>query len=122
MTQPTELEKKIWEILDKTGMNPMLQPSTCDRILAAVNRFSKIRIIKDLPFCDDNSYGYDEHGLCLECGLEQKTTNIEITAKEYLKTVGKDDRIVNREDLPEFWVYISDLMEGYAQEKNKNLD
>jgi len=69
---------------------------------------------------ENSSQAFD---LALEyCNLKPIKTNSEITAKEYLKTVGKDDRIVNRDDLPEFWVYISDLMEGYAQEKTKKMD
>ena len=75
MEQATELEKRIWKILDNTGMNPMLQPTTCGRILAVVNKLSKARVIESLPFCDDDSYGYDEIGLCNECGLEQKPKN-----------------------------------------------
>jgi len=73
MEQPTEIEKRIWKILDDTGMNTMLQPTTCDRILAVVNKLSKARVIESLPYCDDDSYGYDELGLCLECGLERKS-------------------------------------------------
>jgi hypothetical protein len=71
MTKPTEIEKRIWEILDNTGMNPMLQPATCDRILAVVNKLSSQRVF-NVDYCDDDSYGVDDIGLCKECGLEIK--------------------------------------------------
>lgn len=41
-------------------------------------------------------------------------------AKEYLKRTGIDNRVINREDLPEYWKRPSDLMEEYHQEQVKN--
>ena len=35
-------------------------------------------------------------------------------AKDYLKKIGITDRVLNREDLPEYWKSISQLMEEYA--------
>lgn len=35
-------------------------------------------------------------------------------AKEYLKTIGIQDVVLNKEDLPEYWKSISSLMEDYA--------
>lgn len=38
-------------------------------------------------------------------------------AKEYLKKIRIEDRVVNREDLSEYWKSISQLMEDYHQSK-----
>jgi hypothetical protein len=35
-------------------------------------------------------------------------------AKDYLKKIGITDRVLNREDLPEYWKSISQLMEEFA--------
>ncbi len=35
-------------------------------------------------------------------------------AKDYLKKIGITDRVLNREDQPEYWKSISQLMEEYA--------
>jgi len=39
---------------------------------------------------------------------------MEATAKEYLKKIHIDDRVLNREDLQEYWKSASALMEEYA--------
>ena len=41
-------------------------------------------------------------------------------AEEYLKKIGIDNRIINREDLQEYWKRPSDLMEEYHREQVKN--
>jgi uncharacterized OB-fold protein len=35
-------------------------------------------------------------------------------AKKYLEKIGITDRVLNREDLPQYWKSISQLMEEYA--------
>lgn len=42
-------------------------------------------------------------------------------AKEYLKKAGIEDRVVNREDLPEYYKTISKLMEEYHEAKMEEL-
>jgi hypothetical protein len=38
-----------------------------------------------------------------------------MTAEEFLKRKGIEDRVINREDLTEFWLMISQLMQQYHQ-------
>ena len=43
-------------------------------------------------------------------------------AKEYLRKNGIQDRVINREDLSEYWKSISQLMEEYYQSKLSQHD
>lgn len=42
-------------------------------------------------------------------------------AKQYLRKVGIEDRVLNREDLSEYWITISKLMEEYHEARMKEL-
>lgn len=48
------------------------------------------------------------------------------TAEEYLKKIGIEDRVLNREDLPEYWKSISQILYEYASqqlaEKDKEIE
>ena len=43
-----------------------------------------------------------------------------MNAKEFLKNKNIDDRVLNREDLPEFWVSLSQLLDQYKGDEISN--
>jgi hypothetical protein len=44
----------------------------------------------------------------------QQLEIIQMEAKDYLKKIGITERVLNSEDLPEYWKSLSQLMEDYA--------
>jgi len=44
----------------------------------------------------------------------QQLKIIQMEAKDYLKKIGITERVLNSEDLPEYWKSLSQLMEDYA--------